>query len=180
MPLAKVQGEYSYADYLTWPEDERWEIIDGTAYLQAVPSPLHQEVLTELLTQIHQQFSGKTCRSYPAPFCVRLAEKDQEDKNIKMVVEPDITIVCDQSKVVAKGYHGVPDMIIEIISPASIKMDRFFKFNAYETVGVREYWIVEPEGCGADVSANRPWRDSSLRCLSAYNYVCNDRFTRPL
>lgn len=71
-------------------------------------------------------------------------EKNHED--IKKVVEPDITIVCDKSKLDDKGYNGAPDMIVEIMSPSSIKMDRFIKFNSYEKAGVREYWIVEPEG----------------------------------
>ena len=147
MPLPQEEGKYSYADYLTWPEDERWEIIDGIAYMQASPSPIHQEILVGLLTQFHHYLSGKPCKVYPAPFCVRLM-KDDEKKNedIKKVVEPDITIVCDKSIIDEQGCNGAPDMIIEIISPSSIKMDRSIKFNSYEKAGVREYWIVEPGG----------------------------------
>lgn len=147
MPLPQEDGKFSYADYLSWPEDERWEIIDGIAYMQASPSPIHQEILVSLLAQIHHYLSDKTCKVYPAPFCVRLMNDDEKNnEDIKKVVEPDITIVCNKSLIDEKGYNGTPDMIIEIISPTSIKMDRFIKFNSYEKAGVREYWIVEPGG----------------------------------
>lgn len=147
MPLPQADGNYSYLDYLTWPEGERWEIIDGIAYMQSAPSPIHQEISGNLFAQFHSYLIGKPCKVYHAPFCVRLIKAD-ETKNgeIKKVVEPDITIVCDKSKIDEKGCNGPPDMIVEIISPSSIKMDKFTKFNMYEKVGVREYWIVEPEG----------------------------------
>lgn len=147
MPLPQEEGKYSFADYLTWPEGERWEIVDGIAYMQGAPSPIHQEISGSLFAQFHNYLSGKPCKVYPAPFCVRLTEGDEKkNEDIKKVVEPDITIVCDKSKIDEKGCNGAPDMIVEIISPSSIKMDRFVKFNKYEQAGVREYWIVEPEG----------------------------------
>ncbi|MDR3599478.1 MAG: Uma2 family endonuclease [Desulfosporosinus sp.] len=147
MPLPREEGKYSYADYLTWPEGERWEIFDGIAYMQATPSPIHQEISGGLFAQFHNYLSGKPCKVYPAPFCVRLIKDDKKkDEDIKKVVEPDITIVCDKSKIDEKGYNGAPDMIVEILSPSSIKMDRFIKFNCYEKAGVKEYWLVEPEG----------------------------------
>ena len=147
MPLPHEKGKFSYADYLTWPEEERWEIIDGIAYMQATPSPIHQEILGGLFAQFYNYLSGKECKVYPAPFCVKLF-KDDEKKNedIKKVVEPDLSIVCDKSKIDDKGCNGAPDLIVEVMSPSSIKMDRFIKFNKYEEAGVKEYWIVEPEG----------------------------------
>ncbi|ODA42097.1 Uma2 family endonuclease [Desulfosporosinus sp. BG] len=147
MPLPKGKSNYSYADYLTWPEDERWEIIDGIAYMQSAPSPVHQEISGGLFAQFHNYLSDKPCKVYHAPFCVKLMTDDEKtNEDIKKVVEPDITVVCDQSKIDDKGYNGAPDMIVEIISPSSIKMDKFIKFNKYEKAGVKEYWIVEPEG----------------------------------
>ena len=147
MPLPKEEGKYSYVDYLTWPEDERWEIIDGIAYMQAAPSPIHQEISGGLFAQFHNYLSGKTCKVYAAPFCVRLVDDDdKKSEDIKKVVEPDISIVCEKSKIDEKGCKGAPDMIVEVMSPSSIKMDRFIKFNSYEKAGVKEYWIVEPEG----------------------------------
>jgi len=147
MPLPQEERKYTYADYLTWPEDERWEIIDGIAYMQAAPSPIHQEISGGIFAQLHNYLSGKPCRVYHAPFCVKLTNGDEKkNDDINKVVEPDITIVCDKSKIDEKGCNGAPDMIVEIMSPSSIKQDRFIKFNKYEKAGVKEYWIVEPEG----------------------------------
>ena len=146
IPLLQDKKEYTYADYLTYPDDERWEIIDGVPYMQAAPAPVHQEVLTELVRQIANYLSGKTCKVYPAPFCVRFPiGNEKNEKEVKNIVEPDISIVCDKSKLDNKGCNGAPEMIIEIISPSSVKMDRVIKFNKYEKAGVQEYWIVDPD-----------------------------------
>ncbi len=144
MPLPRCEQKYSYADYLTWDEEERWEIIDGAPYMQATPSRIHQEVLMELSRQISNYLLDKQCKVYPAPFCVRLDEETSE-KKINNVVEPDITVVCDKSKLDDKGCKGAPDMIIEVISPSSGKMDRYIKFNKYESAGIKVYWLVEPD-----------------------------------
>ena len=147
MPLPEEERKYSYADYLTWPEDERWEIIDGVPYMQAAPTPIHQEILMEISKQFAVYLTGKPCKVYPAPFCVRISKGDEKkNEDIKKVFEPDITIVCDKSKIDKEGCKGAPDLIVEILSPSSIKMDRVEKFNRYEKAGVKEYWIVEPEG----------------------------------
>lgn len=144
MSLPNRFEKYTYEDYLGWSDDKRWELIDGTPYMQAVPSPRHQEVLTELLKEFAVYLSGKPCKVYPAPFCVRLPNKEQSS-NTNNVVEPDISIICDKSKIDDRGCNGAPDLVIEIISPSSVKMDRVLKFNKYEKAGVKEYWIVEPE-----------------------------------
>jgi len=147
MPLPEEERKYSYADYLTWPEDERWEIIDGVPYMQAAPTPIHQEILMEISKQFAVYLTGKPCKVYPAPFCVRISKGDEKkNEDIKKVFEPDITIVCDKLKIDKEGCKGAPDLIVEILSPSSIKMDRVEKFNRYEKAGVKEYWIVEPEG----------------------------------
>jgi len=148
LPVPQEEGQYTYADYLAWPEDERVEIIDGVLYMQATPSPEHQEISMNLATQIAVYLKGKSCKVYAAPFSVRLLTKGDERKaeDVKKVVEPDITVVCDKSKIDNQGCKGIPDWIIEIISPSSIKHDRVTKFNQYEKAGVVEYWIVEPEG----------------------------------
>ena len=144
MPLPKLEQKYSYADYLTWDENERWEILDGVPYMQAAPSRIHQEISMELSTQFHNYLKGKMCRVFAAPFCVRL-DIEKNNNDIKNVVEPDITIVCDNSKLDERGCKGSPDMIIEILSPTSGKNDKLIKFNKYEKAGVKEYWIVEPD-----------------------------------
>jgi len=165
MPLSQEERRYTYADYLTYPEDENWEIIDGVPYMQAAPSPIHQEILMELSKQIAVYLTGKACKIYPAPFCVRLTQAgyEENEKDVKNIVEPDISIICDKSKIDDKGCNGAPDMIIEIISPSSIKKDRFIKFNLYEKTGVKEYWIVEPD----------------QKLVSVFLLEKNGRFSRP-
>jgi len=146
MPLPQEEKIYTYEDYLNWPENERCEIIDGIAYMQAAPAPIHQEILMELSRQISNYLSGKPCKIYPAPFCVRLPMGDEKnEKEVKIIVEPDITIVCDKSKIDNRGCNGAPDMIVEILSPSSVKNDRIIKLNKYEKAGVKEYWIIEPD-----------------------------------
>lgn len=163
MSLSKEKKLYTYADYLTYPEDERWEIIDGAPYMQAAPTPIHQEILMELSKQIAVYLTGKPCKIYPAPFCVRLPQPGKKERDVKNVVEPDITIICDKSKIDDRGCNGAPDMVVEIVSPSSIKTDRVTKFNLYEKAGVKEYWIVEPE----------------QRLVSVFLLQENGRFSRP-
>jgi Uma2 family endonuclease len=147
MPLSKEDRIYTNADYLSWPEEERIEIIDGVPYLQAAPSRIHQETLSELHRQIANFLVDRDCKVYPAPFHVVLDleedirnEEDKED-----VFEPNITIVCDSSKLDDRGCKGSPDMVIEITSPSTARNDKVKKFNKYEQAGVREYWINEPQ-----------------------------------
>lgn len=144
MTLAKPERKYSYADYLTWDQNERWEILDGVPYMLAAPSRVHQEISMELSTQFHTYFKDKKCRVFAAPFCVRL-DNEKNDNDITNIVEPDITIVCDSSKLDERGCKGSPDMIIEILSPSSGKNDKLIKFNKYEKAAVIEYWVVEPD-----------------------------------
>jgi len=130
------EKEYSYADYLTWTENERWEIIDGIAYMQASPSPNHQKVSGGIFAQFYNYLLDKSCEVYSAPFCVRLTKGDEKrNEDVKKIVEPDVTVVCDKSKIDERGYNGAPDLIVEVMSPSSTKMDRFIKFNKYEKAG---------------------------------------------
>ncbi|ASN06982.1 Uma2 family endonuclease [Virgibacillus necropolis] len=147
MSLPKEGRIYTYADYLSWSEDVRVEIIGGTPYLQAAPSRVHQEILSELHRQIANFLVGKECKVYPAPFHVVLnfeqeIENEEERQN---VFEPDITIVCDKTKLDDRGCKGSPDMVIEIISPSTARKDKIEKFNKYEQAGVKEFWIIEPQ-----------------------------------
>lgn len=98
MPLQWERREYTFKDYLSWPEDERAEIIDGIIYAQATPSPLHQRISMNLSTALHIYLKGKKCQVFAAPFTVRLPmnEGETDDKKNKNIVEPDIVIVCDQ------------------------------------------------------------------------------------
>lgn len=144
MPLMK-EMHYTYADYLTWDETERTELIDGIPFMMAPPSRVHQEISGELFRQIANYLDGKRCRVYAAPFAVRLFSKtDTPDHAVDTVVEPDLSIVCDREKLDDRGCKGAPDMIVEILSPSSVRNDRLTKFNLYQRAGVREYWIVNP------------------------------------
>jgi len=134
--------KYTYADYCAWDSDERWEIIDGAAYAMA-PSPgtKHQRILSELHGQLYNFLKGNPCKLFPAPFDVRLNPNENDDT----VVQPDIVVVCDRSKLDDKGCKGAPDFVIEILSPSTARHDKWTKFNAYQRAGVREYWISDPD-----------------------------------
>ena len=136
--------KYSYSDYLSWGEEDRWEIIDGVSYLHSPTLRIHQRISFNLSLQFGKYLENKECEVYAAPFCVRLGiEKDEN--NIRTVVEPDISIICDKSKLDEKGCAGSPDLIVEIVSPTSAQLDKINKFNKYEEAKVKEYWIVEPD-----------------------------------
>jgi Uma2 family endonuclease len=143
MPLAKEQVLYTYSDYLEWDEGDRYEIIDGEAYMLAAPSRIHQEISGNLYYALRFFLEGKPCKVYAAPFSVRLFPV--EDESDDTVVEPDITVVCDPAKLDDRGCKGPPDMVIEIASTSTARYDRIIKFNKYREACVREYWIVDPE-----------------------------------
>lgn len=144
LPVQKDNNRYTYAEYLKWSKDERWELLGGTAYNIAAPSRRHQEVSGELFYQIRSYLTDNPCKIYSAPFDVRFREPEEEDEQIWNVVQPDLTVVCDESKLDDKGCLGAPELIIEIISPTSISLDYVKKFALYEKYRVKEYWIVHP------------------------------------
>jgi len=146
MALPAEKARYTFADVLTWDERERVELIDGEAVMMAPPSSVHQEIVAELTRQFGNYLEGKRCKVYPAPFGVRLFEKDGEPlENVDTMVEPDISVVCDRNKIDRHGCKGAPDLVVEILSPSSLRHDRFVKLGLYQRAGVREYWIVDPE-----------------------------------
>lgn len=135
----------TFADYLTWNESEHIELIDGEAVKMSLPPTVHQLIRGEILRQLANFLEGKKCRAIPAPFAVRLFEKENDaPSDVQTVVEPDITVVCDRSKLDEHGCKGAPDMVIEILSPSTRRHDRLVKLNLYQRAGVREYWIVSP------------------------------------
>ena len=146
MPIPQSEKKYTYADYLTWPEDERWEILDGVPYMQTAPSWQHQALSAALLALFYNYLSRNNCQVFAAPFDLRLPDTDEKDEETTSVVQPDIVVVCDKAGLKGTGYYGTPALLIEIVSPSSNKMDKLYKFNKYEKAGVQEFWIVEPEG----------------------------------
>lgn len=132
---------YTEEDYYNLPENVRAELIDGQIYYMAAPGRIHQEILGFLFKKIAYYIDSKKgfCKIYPAPFAVKLFEDDN-----KTVVEPDISVICDPSKLTERGCTGAPDWIVEIVSPSNSSHDYVRKLNLYMDAGVREYWIVNP------------------------------------
>lgn len=139
MALAKTLT-YTEDDYYNLPETIRAELIDGQFYYMAAPNRIHQRILSELHLTIGQYIrtKGGDCEIYPAPFAVKLFE----DKDT--IVEPDISVICDRSKLTDQGCSGAPDWIIEIVSPTTASHDYVRKLNLYLDASVREYWIIDP------------------------------------
>jgi Uma2 family endonuclease len=138
---------YTYADYLTWLDDKRRELVNGFIRMMSAPKTRHQELCGNIfweLGNIIKKNKGK-CKIFPSPFDVRLPRNgEREDNRIDTVVQPDICIVCDPSKLDERGCLGAPDMIVEIQSLSTARYDATVKFDLYERAGVREYWIVYP------------------------------------
>ena len=141
----RKEKHYTYADYLQWPDDTRYELIDGEAFRMA-PTPLieHQEIAGEVYCQLANQLDGQPCRPYIAPVDVRLPRKDEADAAIDTVVQPDVLVVCDPGKVDRRGVRGAPDWLLEVLSPSTAAHDQIAKRRTYERAGVREYWLVHP------------------------------------
>ena len=134
---------YTYADYESWDDDKRYELIDGVAYLISAPSITHQSILGELYLQLALFLKGKKCKVFIAPCDVCLTGLGDDDTT---VVQPDVLVVCDESKIAdGKRCNGAPDMTIEVLSPSSTRRDLFLKLEKYKSAGVREYWIVSPD-----------------------------------
>lgn len=141
MPLPK-EKHYTHSDYLTWDDDSRYELIDGVPYMMSpAPSRVHQSVSSNLHLQLASFLKGKPCRVYHAPFDVRLNADTYDDT----VVQPDLLVVCDRSKLDDKGCVGAPDIVVEILSPSTARHDRLVKFQIYQKAGVREYWLIDPD-----------------------------------
>jgi Uma2 family endonuclease len=138
---------YSYADYLTWKFDGYVELLRGKLSKMAAPTRDHQRLAGRMNTLWDNYLDNSPCKVYISPFDVRLLDhkKSTADNDIYTVVQPDICVVCDDSKVDKKGCLGSPDLIIEILSPSTKKKDVEDKFELYEYNGVREYWIVSSE-----------------------------------
>jgi len=134
---------YTYADYLKWEGPERFQLINGDVFQMASPSVVHQALLVELLTNFNTWLHGKPCRVLISPLDVRLfPRKDRLDTT---VVQPDLLVVCDKSKLAKGSVNGAPDLVIEIVSPSNTHSELFLKYNYYLKAGVREYWVIDPE-----------------------------------
>jgi Uma2 family endonuclease len=145
MSLPLNKNGYTYKDYLKMPEDKRIEIIDGIIYnMTPSPSRIHQKILGLIHAEFLNYLKDKSCEVYMAPFDVRLPKNVEQDEDINTVVQPDVVVVCDKNKLDDKGCIGSPDLVIEIVSPSSLRHDLKTKFFLYEQAGIKEYWVVYP------------------------------------
>jgi Uma2 family endonuclease len=136
--VKKGNTRFTYADYQTWPDDERWEIIAGVAYaMTPAPSIRHQNVSGNIFTMFKDFFRGNPCKPFYAPVDVVFDEEN--------VVQPDLLVVCDKSKITEANIRGVPDLVVEILSPSTSLKDKREKKDLYERFGVREYLLIYPE-----------------------------------
>jgi Uma2 family endonuclease len=136
---------HTYAEYCSWPDDVRYELIDGQAYAMSPgPNRRHQELVGEVFLQIGNALRDSGCRPYVAPFDVRLPRGNEADDEIDTVVQPDISVICDRAKLDDRGCRGAPDWVIEVLSPSSASHDQILKRALYERHGVREYWLIHP------------------------------------
>lgn len=139
------QQRHTYGEYCTWPEDVRYELIDGQAYAMSPgPSRRHQEIGFEVARQIADALEGTGCRVYVVPFDVRLPRGNEADDDVDTVVQPDLLVVCDRDKLDDRGCRGAPDWVIEVLSPSSAGHDKILKRAVYERHGVKEYWLIHP------------------------------------
>lgn len=140
MDALKKEDIYTIEDIYALPNGKRAELIDGKIYYMAPPNTRHQRLVHLFDREIGNYIQSKKgeCEVFPAPFAVFL---NKDDINY---VEPDISVICDKSKLDEKGCHGAPDWIIEIVSPGNKPMDYFTKLFKYRAADVREYWIVDP------------------------------------
>jgi Uma2 family endonuclease len=146
MPAKKLDKRYTYGDYRRWPDGERWELIEGVAWnMSPAPSAAHQGISTALLGRIYAFLGTGDCKVFAAPFDVLLPEEpDQPEDEIDTVVQPDLSVICDQRKLRPYGCCGAPEWLVEILSPYTSRKDMLEKLSLYERHGVREYWLVDP------------------------------------
>jgi Uma2 family endonuclease len=138
MTLArKLDRKYTVKDYMTWPDEERWELINGTAYdMSPAPGTKHQRIVGSVHRILGNKLSGKSCVPFIAPTDVVLSDKD--------VVQPDVVVVCDKAKITDANIQGAPELVVEVLSPSTALKDRREKKALYEKQGVREYVIIDP------------------------------------
>ena len=137
--------KYTYTDYLTWQFKERVELIMGKIFqMSPAPTTRHQQISWRLSKAIAKLKVLDRCEVFTAPFDVRIRTKGKDYLEVESVVQPDISIICNKAKLDEKGCDGIPDLIIEILSPSSSSRDLKEKYLLYEQAHLPEYWIVNP------------------------------------
>jgi len=140
-----INSLYTYADYLKWQFEERVELIKGKVFELAAPNRIHQGVTGKIFLKIGMFLESSPYFVYQAPFDVRFPRKSKEDKDVITVLQPDICVICDATKLDERGCIGAPDIVVEVLSPGNKAKELCFKYEVYEESGVKEYWIVSPQ-----------------------------------
>ena len=177
-PVAAYNGQFTYEDYLSWTDDKMREIINGFVYAFSAPFKKHAKITTFFAiimgSFIRRRKNKGKCEIFHAPFDVRLSLTGEADDNkIYNVVQPDICVVCDPSKLDYRGCLGAPDLIVEVHSPSTAKRDLNEKFHLYEQTGVREYWVVFPKEKAVTVFLLQP--DGKYDGGTTYEVLNNDK-----
>jgi len=140
--------KYTYTDYLSWTFKDRVELLKGwVVKMSPAPNTRHQRIVKDLILEVGMFLKGKTCQVFPVPFDVRLPISKEKQKNDKIdtVVQPDITVICDVSKLDKQGCNGAPDIVMEILSPGNTKKEMKDKLEIYQGAGIPEYWLIDPD-----------------------------------
>ena len=137
---------YTYADYYSWRFEERLELIKGKIFkMSPAPSGNHQTIALNIAGDLNQFLKNGPCKVYISPFDVRLVRNEKSDRNVKTVVQPDVCVICDMTKMAdPRSCLGAPDLVVEVLSPGNNKKELKIKYDLYEEFGVKEYWVVYP------------------------------------
>lgn len=142
--LLPKEERYTYAEYAAWDTEDKYELFDGVPVMQARPNIIHQHIQAELITALKIFLRDKPCRAF-AEIEVLLPDSSRQGADdVRNVFIPDISVICEPEKLTKQYCKGAPTVIMEILSPATAKIDRFVKLNAYQKAGVPEYWIISP------------------------------------
>lgn len=162
-----LKKQYSYSDYLNWQFNERVELIKGWIFKMCpAPRRVHQKISLKLTISLASFFNNCNCEVYEAPFDVRLKRNKGSDKEVDTVVQPDISVFCDLTKLDDRGAVDAPELVIEITSDSTLKRDYNDKFRLYEENGVQEYWIVNPEMKSMELFFNQ---NCAFESMGIYN-----------
>lgn len=178
-PASLQTPRFTYGDYRHWQGDERWELVDGEAFLMSpAPRVAHQRAVGTIYRQIADFLEDKPCEVLMSPIDVRLPKSGEPDDAVDTVIQPDLVVVCDPTKIDELGVRGAPDLVIEVLSPATAGRDRVLKRDLLERAGVREYWLVKPIDLDIDVYHREGERfaplvrleDSPTRVLDGFRF----------
>lgn len=140
-----LNATYTYTDYLQWQLKERLELLRGKiALISPAPSVRHQRISGKLHGILWTYLNGNPCEVFSAPFDVRLTRQKNAEE-VTTIVQPDLCVICDASKLDEQGCNGAPELIIEILSPGNTHKEMKDKFDLYQEAGVEAYWIVHPQ-----------------------------------